>query len=304
MNKKTKVLNEILSHRAYAQRQADILLSNALKDEEFKTLYMELRNLDIDEALGKIKDAKEKREKLGKKLDATLKKMGLAKDVFLPKYDCPRCHDRGLVDGKYCDCFYQKLSNELTSNVGISINKEHTFGNVDTSLFDDKEKMSNIFAKMNKWCENIKTSQYKNLLLSGKMGTGKTYLTECIANKLISQNISVSFYTAFALNNLFLKFHTTFEEGKYDILSPLLDVEVLIIDDLGTEPKYKNVTEEYLYLVINERLSKNMPTIITTNLSLEDILAKYGARIFSRLCNKQNSILLQVENSDMRLKRK
>ena len=67
MNKKTKVLNEILSHRAYAQRQADILLSNALKDEEFKTLYMELRNLDIDEALGKIKDAKEKREKLGKK---------------------------------------------------------------------------------------------------------------------------------------------------------------------------------------------------------------------------------------------
>ena len=304
MNIKNKVLNEILFHRAYAQRQADILLSKTLKDEEFKTLYTKLRSLDIDEALGKTNDANKQREQLNKKIDIVLKKKGLSQNDFLPKYDCAQCHDKGLVDGKYCDCFYKKLNQALTSNVGININKEHTFENVDSSLFDDKEKMSKIFEKMEKWCENIKNSQYKNLLLSGKMGTGKTYLTECIANKLISQNISVSFYTAFALNNLFLKFHTTFEEGKNDILSPLLDVEVLIIDDLGTEPKYKNVTEEYLYLIINERLSKNMPTIITTNLSLEDILSKYGARIFSRLCNKQTSILLQVENSDIRLKRK
>ena len=125
-----------------------------------------------------------------------------------------------------------------------------------------------------------------------------------ISKKLLSKNISVMFLTAFALNNLFLKFHTTFDSSKSSILEQVLGCDVLIIDDLGSEPKYKNVTEEYMYLVTNERLSKNQSTIITTNLGLEGVLSRYGERTFSRLCNKQNSIILEIENSDIRLKRK
>ena len=62
-------------------------------------------------------------------------------------------------------------------------------------------------------------------------------------------------------------------------------------------------TEEYFYLLFNERLSKNKSTIITTNLSLEQLLARYGERTFSRLCNKANSLMIKIQNKDLRLKR-
>ena len=186
-----------------------------------------------------------------------------------------------------------------------SILTNHIHWNYKTIYFWNKwVNGKKMFEKISHWCETFGTSKYKNLLLTGTTGVGKTYLVESICNKLLSKNISVMFLTAFALNNLFLKFHTTFDSSKSSILEQVLGCDVLIIDDLGSEPKYKNVTEEYMYLVTNERLSKNQSTIITTNLGLEGVLSRYGERTFSRLCNKQNSIILKIENSDIRLKRK
>jgi len=75
---------------------------------------------------------------------------------------------------------------------------------------------------------------------------------------------------------------------------------MLVIDDLGSETKLNNVSEEYLYLVLNERMAKKRSTVITTNLDYEQISARYGERIASRLFDKNNSIVTSVSNTDLR----
>jgi DNA replication protein DnaC len=154
---------------------------------------------------------------------------------------------------------------------------------------------------LQKWC-NTKNNKI-NILLSGYTGTGKTFLIECIANELIKKNKLVLFSSSFNMNNTFLNYHISFDPNRDQIIKPYLESQVLIIDDLGTEPMIKNVTCEYLYLILNERLLNNLPTIITTNLDMNDILTHYGERIFSRLANKKISILIKLDNEDIRLKK-
>ena len=90
-------------------------------------------------------------------------------------------------------------------------------------------------------------------------------------------------------------------EEKKDILDKYLSCELLCIDDLGTENLIKNVTVEYLYLIINERLQSGKNTIITTNLDLQQIMQNYDERIFSRIANKQECILFNMTGDDLRL---
>jgi len=140
--------------------------------------------------------------------------------------------------------------------------------------------------------------------LSGKTGVGKTFLTECIASEIIDGGHIVSFVSAFGMNNLFTSYHTTYDSSKPTFLSTLLDPDLLIIDDLGTEPIFKNITKEYLYLILSERSRQNKLTIISTNLDPIELMSRYNERISSRLFNKRESLLLQINGSDIRLNKK
>ena len=154
---------------------------------------------------------------------------------------------------------------------------------------------------MQKWCDvkNDKT----NILICGHTGTGKTFLTECIADRLMQKNRLVLFTTAFNLNNAMFNYHISLDANRDEIIKPYMDSEVLIIDDLGTEPLKKNVTQEYLYLILNERMLSHKSTIITTNLMPKDIMETYGERLASRLFNKKTSIMINLEGDDLRLKK-
>ena len=309
MNEKQKVLEDLKRSKNQAEFVARQYFDIAMQNEEYKKLYLEYKALTYDIAKQEYEkkscsEQKKKLKELKINLELALGKLGMTADDLKPQYNCKRCMDTGYIDGKECSCLKKRVSELILKDIGVTVNPQHTFENVDYSLFDKPENGKKMFEKISHWCETFGTSKYKNLLLTGTTGVGKTYLVESICNKLLSKNISVMFLTAFALNNLFLKFHTTFDSSKSSILEQVLGCDVLIIDDLGSEPKYKNVTEEYMYLVTNERLSKNQSTIITTNLGLEGVLSRYGERTFSRLCNKQNSIILKIENSDIRLKRK
>ena len=309
MNEKQKVLEDLKRSKNQAEFVARQYFDIAMQNEEYKKLYLEYKALtyEIAKLEYEKKSCSEQKKKLKElkiNLELALGKLGMTADDLKPQYNCKRCMDTGYIDGKECSCLKKRVSELILKDIGVTVNPQHTFENVDYSLFDKPENGKKMFEKISHWCESFGTSKYKNLLLTGTTGVGKTYLVESICNKLLSKNISVMFLTAFALNNLFLKFHTTFDSSKSSILEQVLGCDVLIIDDLGSEPKYKNVTEEYMYLVTNERLSKNQSTIITTNLGLEGVLSRYGERTFSRLCNKQNSIILKIENSDIRLKRK
>lgn len=309
MNEKQKVLEDLKRSKNQAEFVARQYFDIAMQNEEYRKLYLEYKALtyDIAKLEYEKKSCSEQKKKLKElkiNLELALGKLGMTADDLKPQYNCKRCMDTGYIDGKECSCLKKRVSELILKDIGVTVNPQHTFENVDYSLFDKPENGKKMFEKISHWCETFGSSKYKNLLLTGTTGVGKTYLVESICNKLLSKNISVMFLTAFALNNLFLKFHTTFDSSKSSILEQVLGCDVLIIDDLGSEPKYKNVTEEYMYLVTNERLSKNQSTIITTNLGLEGVLSRYGERTFSRLCNKQNSIILKIENSDIRLKRK
>ena len=110
----------------------------------------------------------------------------------------------------------------------------------------------------------------------------------------------VCFVTAFQMNEMMLKYHTTFDSTKSQNLTPLLESDVLIIDDLGSEPIINNVTLNYLFNVLLEREERHKSTIITTNLSSEDVLNRYNERVYSRLFGKQNGAVFNLQGSDLR----
>ena len=148
------------------------------------------------------------------------------------------------------------------------MDNSHTFEKANFDLFDHPEEIKKLYKKLQNWCNTLQTTEYTNILLVGAPGVGKTYLVESICNNLISKNVVINYYTAFALNDLFLKYRTSFNENRAGLLDGVLQCDVLIIDDLGSEPNMKN-NEEYFYSVFNERLANNKNTIISTNLSLE-----------------------------------
>ena len=136
-------------------------------------------------------------------------------------------------------------------------------------------------------------------MLCGKVGIGKSCLLSAILNELLSKGVDAQYLTSYQLNSLLIKYHTTDLREREVIMEGLVETDVLIIDDLGTEPILKNVTIEYLTVLLNERINKH--TIIATNLSLSEIQAKYGDRVFSRLINKQKTRIIYIDGNDLRL---
>lgn len=295
MKEKNEALRLIRENRTKEIARANLNLLELMKDEKFKNLYKEYRNSVINDEVTK--------EDFVKKLEDRAKEIHKPFDIF-PHFNCGKCEDRGIINDKYCECYYKKLKSILTKNVGIKINENHTFDGINFGIYDDKNRYIKLIENIKKMLENLNNSPQKNLVLCGDTGVGKTYIEECIVNYLIKKEEEVLFFTAFELNNLFLKFHTTFEEDKYSIIDPIINCKVLIIDDLGSEPVYKNVTKEYLYLIINERQNKEKSTIVSTNLTPNGLLNTYGQRVLSRLFNKDLTLIYNLQNSDLRLKTK
>ena len=300
-------MDEVKSRKTESEMLASQNLLRAMQNQDIKELYTRLKSFEIE----KSKNEFLKKSTAGfeseiinikKKLEEELSKANMCLDDFEPKYFCKKCQDTGIANGKYCDCFYELLNKKLTSNIGANIDNTHTFENSNFELFDNKEQISKIYYKIKEWCEKIKETKYKNLVISGATGVGKTYLSECICNAFLKKDMIINFHTAFSLNNVFYKYATTFGNDKMAILDDILKCDVLFIDDFGSEPKMKN-SEEYFYTLINERTLNQKVTIISTNLSPLQILDRYGERTFSRISNKANSLMIKIGNSDLRLKK-
>lgn len=285
-----------------AENLAEKNLAKAFSSPTFKKLFAEEKDLMINIARESASGNKADSSKLEKithqKIDE-LKKLGLSPSDITPQYNCQKCSDTGVHNGKECDCVKKLKSEYLLKKSGFT-KVPHQFIECFFGIFDAPDYVQSLYSKMEDWC--IKGSK-KNVIISGKTGLGKTFLLECMLSKLIEMNKFVVFTTAFDLSQNFLKYHTSplLEKDKY--IENYLNADVLIIDDLGTEPILKNVTEEYLYLILNQRMFENKPFLISTNLEPARILDRYGERIFSRLMNKRSTILLKMENSDLRLKR-
>ena len=126
---------------------------------------------------------------------------------------------------------------------------------------------------------------------------------ECMMSYAIEKCKQVKFVTAFNFNQDMLKYHCSSLEEKSAIMEDYVNADILFIDDLGTENKIANVTSEYLYQVINDRITKHKKTVISTNQDFAQIQDVYGERIFSRLMHKKSGIRINFEGCDLRLKK-
>ena len=309
---KSQIINKaktiIAQNKQRAEDTASANLAKAKQNVAFDTNSRNLDNLELQ--IAKIefegKDAKTENELLKvlqKERKSILQTLKMQESDFTPNYSCKKCNDTGVVNNKYCSCLDIEINKILTQDLGLNIYKSHTFDSCDQKFLENNN-LTKEYKTLNTWVNKFPTSKYKNFVFVGPAGGGKTYLTECIANALINKQVVTNFVTAFNLNNLMLKYHTTFDETKDNILDGYINCPVLIIDDLGTEPILKNVTKEYLYLILNERIINDRSTIITTNLSPDGIIDRYGERIFSRMFNKQNCLKINFEKGDLRIKLK
>ena len=297
----TLALNEFRNRRSNAMIEAESNRIIALKNEEYKNACNKIGELTIDLAKAIVK--KEDTSKLEKELHNAelkeveiLKKMNMSKADLEPKFVCNICKDKGIVNNSYCSCFNNLIA-ELSNKYNMNTFKDVSF---DDCKDIDKKIKEKVLKVVEKYPEEKK---YINLYFTGDVGTGKTVLTQAIANKLIEKKLFVIFTSATSLNNNFLEFHKCFEDDKDNFLRPFLESDALIIDDLGTEPLLKNVTQEYLLSVISDRILNKRLTIISTNLTNQQFIQRYGERLFSRLFDKNISITFPMSGKDLRMPR-
>lgn len=305
-------LKKLALKRAKIENIAYLNNVEAKKHEGFLEVDKKERNLVY--SLGKNKafnivdkELEKNLSEVRKQKEEELKKIGMTTADLFPKYTCQSCLDTGYVKNQICSCLKKMIHKEVVKQSGgdkdclccfdnfnenVASSEEHK-----TTLIKIKSKFQTIASKFPEEHPNF-------IILCGKTGVGKTFLTECLASEIIDKGYVVSFISAFGMNNLFTSYHTTFDSSKTTFLSTLLDPDLLIIDDLGTEPIFKNITKEYLYLILSERSRHNKLTVISTNLEPNELMSRYNERIFSRLFNKRESLLLHISGSDIRLNKK
>ena len=316
MNKQQIIndLNLLYSNkRTKAQTLAYENLLKARNNPEYFAAEKQIKELTFSlgkaQAFGDINATKTLKQQLvsvSVKAEQLLCKMGLSKQDLSPKYTCKNCHDTGRRSGKLCDCYKKELYAMLLKHSGAKTNLS-SFNQFNESIItnpEQKQQLLKMRSKFMEWVDSYPIVKAHTFLFCGKTGVGKTFMTECIAEAMIKKGHLVSFISSFGMNNNFLKYHTTFDDNKQSYYDMLVEPELLVIDDLGTEPILKNVTINYLCALLNDRFNAQKATIITTNLTLDQLLDRYDNRIFSRIVNKADSELFNLVGDDLRLKKR
>lgn len=254
-----------------------------------------------------IADLREERQVL-------LTAYGYPADYLEMHYHCPDCRDTGYADGKKCHCFRQRELGLLYSQSNIKeILKRENFDTFSYDYFDDvkvderskktsRAYMKQVVATCRQYVDEFGTNK-GNLLFTGKTGLGKTFLSNCIARELLEQCFSVVYLQAVEMFEIFSKdkFDYDATEEDRDRSQYLLECDLLIIDDLGTE-LVNSFTTSQLFYVINERLLRRKGTIISTNLPVNEMRDEFTDRVMSRIVSQYTVIPLYGE--DIRIKKK
>lgn len=253
---------------------------------------------------------KERLDGLNKKLDQCLATLGKPAGYLDDIYTCPRCKDTGYVDHHKCSCFTKKAIDLVYRDSNLkNITSSENFQTFSYEWYDNKtihpsngltpyNNMHRIVNLCHTFINNF-DKEPSNLLLFGDTGVGKTFLTNCIAKDLLDSSHSVIYLTAIELFRKFEEKDFNKSEKPSDFNSDyILDCDLLIIDDLGTEVG-NSYTNSKLFYCINERILRQKSVVISTNLSLPEIRDTYSERIFSRLTSSY--VILKLFGNDIRI---
>lgn len=256
---------------------------------------------------GRFEEIKENIRTLRREKSALLEKNGFPADWLDDIYTCRECRDTGYIDGKRCSCLKTLIQKYIGANSNLTeYMRSQTFERFDFSLFanqsDDDGKTLRFVRKL---CEKAMgfsegfDSTHENLLIMGNAGTGKTYLSSCIANRALERGKTVYYQTAYRAFEYFEKnkFGKDGGEDVAEIVQYIYDTDLLIIDDLGTE-FLTQFTSAAFFDIINSRIISGKSTVISTNLGMDALSENYSQRVTSRFVG--NYTILPTVGCDLR----
>lgn len=304
--------------REYEQQQ---LKNRHELDERIRQVYMRLPQVEeLDRSIGTkaaacarrvLNGDTEARSRLKEELAdlreqklVLMKAAGFPEDYLEMQYRCPDCKDTGYSGGRRCHCFERARIQILyaQSNIQEVLGREN-FGTFRFDYFDDRDPVPGLGMTERAYmkivaqrCKEFAAEFPKkgaNILFTGTTGVGKTFLTNCIARELIDRYVSVIYLSAHDLFEIFskYKFSREAEDDVEETYRHILDCDMLIIDDLGTEVNNTFVSSQLFYCV-NERINREKGTIISTNLSMDMLRDTYSDRVTSRIMSSYMTIPL------------
>lgn len=251
----------------------------------------------------------ERMEQLSGAIRKKLAETGYPEDYLSPIFRCPVCQDRGKTGEplrKPCACLKREYQRKMRERTGLSAAGRETFDTFDLNVFSDEKLPGKKYSQRDqmrlfrqicqKWAENYPDTAFRDMLLSGASGLGKTFLLHAMAEKLIERDVDVLVISAYRLIEILRKSFFSNEDSSEEMLS----TQVLMIDDLGSEPLMQNVTVEQLFNLVNERQTRRLSTVISTNLNLTEFRGRYTERIASRLTDLRTSRVIALEGRDIR----
>lgn len=268
-----------------------------------------------------LNELKKKSNNLIKEKTKFLKDLSKTTEFFDPDFECKICKDTGFIQKNeksvMCNCLKQKIYDVAYNKSNIGNLEHENFSTFNIRLFSDKpnkerfksdisprENMSLLKEKAINFIENFDDPLEKNLIFTGGTGLGKTFLTNCIANEILKEGKTVLYQTAPVMFDEILDEKFGKDNAISNLRENILNVDLLIIDDLGTE-KFSDSKIEELFIIINTRLlnqnHKITKTIISTNLTIDELVSIYTMRIGSRLAGSYR--FLRFLGDDVRIKK-
>lgn len=295
---------QLKNRRILEKRRAEVYASCPAYEEaagKVASLSVEYSRRLLEGDPDAKKDYHEALSALSAQKATLLSDAGFPADYLEPVYDCPDCLDTGYTDGRRCHCFEQKIINFLY----MQSNLKELLASENFSALSYKYYQGDDLANFKKAVETslsfIKNfhSDYQNLLFYGAVGTGKSFLSNCIAREMLNQGYSVIYFSATGLFNLLSRysFDAANKEMLYKTYEDLYNCDLVIIDDLGTELS-NSFTNSQFFSFLNERHLRKKSVLISTNLSLEELKVLYSERIFSRLTS--NFTFRKLSGPDIR----
>lgn len=270
-------------------------------NDDISALCLKQAELLLDGNTSALSDLKASIGQLKSQKVALLKNAGLSPDYLDIPYICPDCEDTGYINGQKCHCFKQQAlallydkSNlrEYLDSLDFSMVSDQYYEGEDLVHFKDSYQKSMNFVN------NFK-NDYQNLYFYGTVGTGKSFLSGCIAKELLQNGYSVIYFSAAGLMDVIAKysFNRKQDQDFEAVYQDIYDCDLLIIDDLGTE-SINDFTISQLFTCLNERFLRKKSVVISTNLSLKELRDYYSERIFSRIVG--NFLFCKMTGPDIR----
>jgi DNA replication protein DnaC len=266
-----------------------------------KLLLMGMLSSDsaVDALASTIDRLKEERLEL-------LAKLGYSGDCLAPAFACSKCFDTGVISSPsgdtVCTCYKQQLIDYIYDRSNLSIANNEGFKSFLADYYPDapneerygikkspRRQILGILDNCKGFVEKFESPDTRNLLFSGRTGVGKTFLAGCIAIELMNLGFTVLYQTAPSLFNAIYEYrYKSNNDDGYDnsVYKSILEANLLIIDDLGTESPSGMRYAELLNILdtryANDR-RKPCKTVIATNIDLKKLFEYYDERIVSRI---------------------